>query len=862
MAKDKKKHSSAERKRLIHMYTAVILAAVILIGATGAWFHSTKHSSEKTVNDIVEFYLGEIAERNSGIIMFELEKWMTQMSRIATILTEDNLSSEESICDFIDKTQTINGSDIFAMVDGEGRVYTKDEVLPDGSHFSFLSKPITQPRVGIENNYRNETMIVMALPLSSPEGANIPITSFFIGLTMDNLVSSLELNGEDNKTICRLFDITGVNLLNIESDYPNDKNLFDVWGETAEFEEGYSLEAIRDDWANGREGFAVYSMADAGNTYAYYRPIAHMGLYFTVVMRESHINEIVTAGTHRMSAYSILYCFVMAALLCAILLMVIRMYRRERMTEMEKDQLKIVGALSSDYIDVFLADLKRDHSLVIKGNGKIIEAENRAENSYSERWNYFFDHIVLEEDLDALKDTVDAEKLCAKMKGLDEYDLDFRIKREDGIHYCHVKYVRVDKGEDRFIVGLRNNDAQVQAEKERQKVLQDALLTAQRASSAKTTFLSNMSHDIRTPMNAIIGFTNIAIKQQPKPEVRECLEKIGDCSEHLLTLINDVLDISRIESGKTKFAPLPVDITTVTDAVLDITRGFLLNRDLKFKVQRTPLDTPYVLADAVRIREVLVNILSNAVKFTNDGGTVLFEADYRKGDDDNHIILRYAISDTGVGMSEEFLEKVFDAFVQEDNGARTQYVGTGLGMAITKQYVEIMGGTITAESKKGVGSKFTVELPIELTTKENVVQQEEPRMKESLSGIKVLLAEDNELNAEIAEIQLEELGMNVTRAIDGKKAFELFRDNPEGTYDVILMDIMMPKMNGYEATEAIRGLENRPDGKKIPIIAMTANAFSEDVQASFDAGMNGHLSKPIVMDEVVKTIVRNLEKRS
>ena len=396
--------------------------------------------------------------------------------------------------------------------------------------------------------------------------------------------------------------------------------------------------------------------------------------------------------------------------------------------------------------------------------------------------------------------------------------------------------------------------------KEKNKQLEEAAKQAQSANIAKTTFLNNMSHDIRTPMNAIIGFTNIALRHPTEPEVKCCLEKIGESSDHLLTLINDVLDISRIESGKTKYTPSPVDITKVTDAVLDITKGFLINRNLTFDIHRAKLDKPYVMADAVRIREVLVNILGNAVKFTPDGGTIWFQTEYFPGEDDCHIIVRYRISDTGVGMSEEFLDRVFDDFAQEENGARTQYKGTGLGMAITKQYVDLMGGTISVESKKGNGSTFTVDLPLEMTSIENIDKQEMPQAKENLRGIRVLLAEDNDLNAEIAEIQLEELGMKVTRANDGKQAVELFSDNPADTFDVILMDIMMPQMNGYEATKAIRSLSNRPDGCSIPIIAMTANAFAEDVQASLDAGMNGHLSKPIVMDEVIKTILRNLDR--
>ena len=309
-----------------------------------------------------------------------------------------------------------------------------------------------------------------------------------------------------------------------------------------------------------------------------------------------------------------------------------------------------------------------------------------------------------------------------------------------------------------------------------------------------------------------------------------------------------------------KSNPVPVDLTTVTDAALDITRGFLLNRDLRFHVKNGNVDRLCVLADPVRIREVLVNILSNAVKFTNDGGSVTFETACRPGEDAHHVVVSYRVSDTGVGMSEEFLERIFDDFSQEENGARTQYKGTGLGMAITKKYVDMMGGTISVESKKGVGSTFTVELPLELTTMESAAAREEPPMKNSLDGIRVLLAEDNALNAEIAEIQLEELGMTVTHAVDGKQAVEFFTDSPAGNFDVILMDIMMPKMDGYEATKAIRTMADRPDGRTVPIIAMTANAFAEDVQKSLEAGMNGHLSKPIVMDEVVKIIARNLNR--
>lgn len=390
--------------------------------------------------------------------------------------------------------------------------------------------------------------------------------------------------------------------------------------------------------------------------------------------------------------------------------------------------------------------------------------------------------------------------------------------------------------------------------------LSKATQEAERANMAKSVFLSNMSHDMRTPMNAIIGFTNIARKHDPGREVIECLDKIDSSSEHLLSLINDVLDFSRIERGECRLVPVPVDISSVTNQITDIMQGVLANRDIDFQVTGNKPEKPYVLADIVRIQDILVNILTNAVKFTSDGGSIRFESEYRSGEDEQHIIARYRISDTGVGMDEEFVKHIFDEFAQEEKGARTQYKGTGLGMAITKRYVDLMCGTIDVDSKKGIGSTFTVELPLELTNAENVRKQETNIAKTNLTGVRILMAEDNDLNAEIATIQLEEYGMQVTVASNGKEAVKVFESCPANTFDVILMDLMMPEMNGYEATKAIRNLDNRSDGRDIPIIALTANALAEDVQASLDAGMNGHLSKPIQMDEVLKTIAWNINR--
>lgn len=396
------------------------------------------------------------------------------------------------------------------------------------------------------------------------------------------------------------------------------------------------------------------------------------------------------------------------------------------------------------------------------------------------------------------------------------------------------------------------------AEEQKQKqLLMNAAEEADAANKAKSAFLLSMSHDIRTPMNAIIGFTNIALHQNMVSDIHDSLKKVQQSSNHLLSLLNDVLDFSRIESGKVTISPEPVDITQLTDNVQAIMNGLLYNRDLQFEVHRENLKNPYVLADVVRIREVLVNLLGNAVKFTKDGGEITLDISSYPGADEKHIITRYIVRDNGIGMSEEFQKKLFDPFSQEDDAnARTQYKGTGLGMAITKKYVDMMGGSIAVESKKGVGATFTVEIPLELP--EQVIQSEQKqRLHRDLTGIHVLMAEDNDLNAELATIMLEDAGMIVTRASDGKEVVDLFKNNPRGTYDLILMDIMMPNMDGHQAAKAIRALGiERSDAVTIPIIALSANAFIDDIQESLDSGMNDHISKPINIEELIDTITK------
>ena len=382
--------------------------------------------------------------------------------------------------------------------------------------------------------------------------------------------------------------------------------------------------------------------------------------------------------------------------------------------------------------------------------------------------------------------------------------------------------------------------------------LEIATEEARSASAAKTDFLSNMSHDIRTPINGIMGMTTIALRSVGDwDKVTDCLRKIEGSSQHLLSLINDVLDMSRIEAGKTTANHEPMDLRTLVDNCSSIIGGQLSSRAVELVTENGPFEHPLLLGDALHLRQIFINILGNSVKFTPDGGTIRFRAE-ETGAENGKAHFVFTLSDTGIGMKPEFLPHLFEAFSQEDGGTRTTYKGTGLGMAITKSLLDMLGGTVTVESTPGVGTEFVIELDMDIDPEAEQKKNEE-ESGVSIEGMKILLVEDNDLNREIAHELLEDEGALVTEAENGQLALETFRNSPEGSFDAILMDVMMPVLGGYDATRAIRALE-RADAGSVPIVAMTANAYDEDIRKAFESGMNAHVAKPIDVDILLRTL--------
>ncbi len=990
-----------------------VIAAILLL--TTIWVsNSAREGTNQAVNKVSEFYLEELAGRRAQVVAEQLQSGFGYMEHAFEIIDESDLASQESLREFFRRVKKLCNINRFAFVDENGIVYTEFDTESGIGKYSFLSEKVTEPLISTENLYGEKKLVVLAIPVEDITFQGARIESCFIQLDIEQMLSSLASQTDYNESYWSLYHRNGNNLTN--NDFGNLKAGTNLLTElkNADIYNGFSYEQLADDFANGRKGQMSFNYMGAQENLCYI-PVEGTDWMLTVLIRDNVINGQISSISSEMMHRSNIQIAVTVIVMLLVFVTLIRQISvngQALLAQEKADGDKIRAAY--EQIEKEQAAMDNIHAAMGSGLWSM-EFDEQAEMT-SCTWSEVFRRMVGYGSKEEFPDRIESwsdllyeedkervlQEYWATVKdytGEKTYDVEYRLHTGNaGLRWFHAagRLSRREDGSPINFVGLFvdiDDEKKMEEQLERQKIdLEDALVAAQHANRAKTTFLNNMSHDIRTPMNAIIGFTSLAASHiDDREKVQDYLAKITVSSNHLLSLINDVLDMSRIESGKVKIEEKEVSLPEIMHDLKTIVQADVTSKQLEFYIDTADVVNEHVMCDKLRLNQILLNLLSNAMKFTRPGGLVGVRILQKGNASEGWASYEFEVKDTGIGMSKEFLEHVFEPFERERTSTVSGIQGTGLGMAITKNIVDMMNGTISVESEEGKGTTFTVALQfrtcegsvrqdvipelrglralvvdddfntcssvtkmltvigmrsdwtttgkeavlrVQLAVEQSddyavyiidwlmpdmngvevvrrirgIIGEEKPiiiltaydwsdiekeareagvtafcskpiflsELREvletpfmvqnaddvtveplSFEGRKILLVEDNELNQEIAVEILKETGFCIDVADDGEVAVEKMKEASPGQYDLILMDIQMPKMNGYEATRQIRAMK-RPEIANIPIIAMTANAFEEDKKEALAAGMNGHIAKPIdisVLLEVLSEIL-------
>lgn len=537
--------------------------------------------------------------------------------------------------------------------------------------------------------------------------------------------------------------------------------------------------------------------------------------------------------------------------------------KREKVLELQRE---IIEGLGKEYFSVLLLELDSGQIFSYREvgeNGKrIADFCRKYENQWCELLPAYADEIVTDESRENFLDQLSLDALCSKQ---DDFSMTYEFKTGDRIlyHQTRIAYVYKKDRSRVAVIGTRNIDDLIKKERMQEAKLKEAYIVAEEANKAKTDFLNNMSHDIRTPMNVILGYNELMKQYLTDPILVDYQNKIEQSGKLLLSIINNVLDMARIESGKMVVEERAEQIGLVVEEIESVFESSAQEKNIVFTTS-VDVDHTHVLWDGFKVREILMNLVGNAFKYTPDGGHIAINVKELDCARSGYVRIQTQIKDTGVGMSEDFLPTLFDSFSREYNTTIGKVSGTGLGMAIVKNLVDMMDGDICVKSKLGEGTCFTLTFEHRIADADSIEWNQELDVldeKSIFEGKRVLLAEDNDLNAEIAMAILEQSGLVLDRVEDGLACVNRLSEVDADLYDLILMDIQMPNMNGYEATRRIRQFENVKKAS-IPILAMTANAFEEDKKMAMEAGMNGHISKPIDVNVLENQIINIFKKVS
>ena len=942
-------------------------------------------------------YLDELAGRREQVVATALKNNIDKIYVATSLMDSSDLSGEERLRAYQARMKKLYGLEKFAFVDEDGLIYTSLGTQRNIGEYNFDHISLSKPEISVKDVKSGDKKVIIAIPVQNMSLNGKKLLVCFMEIGMANMLQGVSLQSDNNDTtFCNIYTRRGEALTNmVLGGLASEDNLLEAM-KNADFKEGYSIEKFLSEFSSGKKGVVAFDYGGIEETLSYV-PIQGTDWMLTYLIRDSVISEEISSVSKGMMVRSLVLTVIVFFVFLAMFAVIVVQIKKNAALEVEKEKDNMINALSSDYRSVYYVDLDKDEGVCYRKDkflkGNVDEGQTFP---FTKNFTKYANTYIIEDKRDEFLKFVSKENIKAALKK--EAVISYRfVTRRGGVdRYGMVKMAGVKRNEDdhdreihKVGIGFVDIDAEMRDSLQKNQALSDALAAAEDANKAKTVFLSNMSHEIRTPMNAIIGLDNIALNDPDiSDKTRDYLEKIGVSAKHLLNLINDILDMSRIESGSMALNNEEFSFPKFIESINTLFIGQCSEKQLNYSCHINGTLDDYYIGDNTKLRQILINTLSNAVKFTPTGGEVNLGVE-RVARFAGKSTIRFTVRDTGIGMSEEFLPKIFDTFAQEKQAGGNKYGSSGLGMAIVKNLVDMMNGDISVKSKKGEGTEITVtitlldsekndsvkkmgevdfkgmtalvvdddaiacenakislgnlgllcetalsgEQAIEMvkirharrepynlilidwkmpemdgveTTRRirsivgsesaiiiltaynwdditdearaagvdsflakplfasNVVEEfryaigkkkaaNAEEAKADLKGKRILLAEDMEVNAEIMVMVLNMREMQVECATNGREALEMFSKSQENYYDAILMDMNMPEMDGLEATMKIRALD-RADAKTVPIIALTAKAFDEDVQRSLQAGLNAHLSKPVEPDALFATL--------
>lgn len=868
-----------------------LILAIILVAGTMWMGTQARRDTEEAVRSVSLLYLDELAGRREQVVESNLREKIQTIRVAIELMIDEELSDKAHLEAYQTRMKQLYHLDKFAFVDTDGLIYSSTGIQSDIDEYAFDYRALSEPEISLYHPESADKRVVIAVPVSIPYQGKI-LSVCFMAIDMQEMLSGVSLTtNTGSATFCNIYTESGSALTDsVLGGLAMEDNLLDAM-HIAAFEPPYSYESFLQEFQAGTRGVVSFTFNGIRETLTYI-PVSGTDWQLTYLIRESVISERISSISEGAVRRSIVQSVLTVAAMLLMFGLIFEQTRRnsrllleqetaeaenrvkreelehrlalqEKLLEEERQreqQDKMITALAADYWSVYYLELDKDAGVCYQAHTDLDSPGFKVGEhfTYLSSVTAYANQYITDQYREEFLRFIQPDSIREGLKRQRVISYTYMVKRHGKVSYETVRFARVhhagdQDGQQIDSVGacFVDVDANTRHAMEQQQALSDALIAAEEASKAKTAFLSNMSHEIRTPMNAIIGLDSIALNDPDLPQkTREYLEKIGASAEHLLGLINDILDMSRIESGRLTLKNEEFSFQKLLEAINTMFSGQCQDKGLEYRCRINSEVDDYYIGDNMKLRQVLINILGNAVKFTPAGGRVELQVE-KTAQFDGKSSLRFTVSDTGIGMSKEYLPHLYDTFSQEDSSTTTKYGSTGLGMPITKSIVELMNGHIEVESEKGVGTCFYVTVTLSDSDRTDLQGEEEVRPDE----MTVLIVDDDPVACRHAQLVLEKAGIAAELADSGKQAVEMvrLRHARMDPYNLILVDWKMPEMDGLEATRTIRAMD-RPDAKTIPIIALTANAFDEDVQRSLQAGLNAHLSKPVQPETLYETM--------